>query len=82
MEGGRLRGAHSLAALLLYVAASELGLVQAVSADTTVLGHLAARALPTPPGAPALLHGGLLGCLVPGDGFDRLDGRSKRLSIF
>lgn len=76
------RAAHSLAALLLYVAATELGLVQAVSADTTVLGHLAARTLPTPPGAPSLLHGGLLGRLVSGDGFDWLDGRSKRFGIF
>lgn len=42
-------GAHSLATLFLYVAATELGLIQAVGTHATVLGHLAAGTLPTAP---------------------------------
>lgn len=76
------RKTHSLAALLLYVAATELGLVQAISTDATVLRHLAARALSTPPRPPPLLHRRLLRRLVSGDRLNRFDGWSKGFSIF
>lgn len=73
---------HSLAALLLYVAATKLGLIQAVSANTTVLRHLAAGTLPAPPRPPSLLHRRFLRRLVSGDRLNWFDGWSKRFSIF
>ena len=64
------------------VAATKLGLIQAVSANTTVLRHLAAGTLPAPPRPPSLLHRRFLRRLVSGDRLNWFDGWSKRFSIF
>ena len=69
----------SLAALLFNVSTSELGLVQTVGADATVLRNLTARALATAPRPPALLRRGILGGLHPR--LPGLQGRGLRLRL-
>lgn len=81
-EPNNCSATHVLAALLLYIAPTKLGLVQAVGTDTAVLWNLAARTLPTAPGAPALLHRRLLLGLVSGNRLNWLDRWSQRFSLF
>lgn len=78
----RLKPICLLAALLLYVAPSELWLVQAICTDSAVLWNLAAWALATAPRSPAFLHWRFLGRLVSGNWLDGLDRGGQGLGIF
>lgn len=73
---------YLLATLLLDIAAPELGLVQAVGADSAVVGDLAAGTLPAAPRPPPLP--GRCPSLLDDLGVPhhRLDGRGLGLRLF